>query len=201
VPSPLFLRLFSVWSEVLPYRKCDRRAVGSTQPDQAFIQLSLRHYSNLSVDGARWRNIIFAPIMKRLLAAAIAVALPCFTLPAVAQEPEWIRTEVYVAAIEQEFRHCMDSAIAAGAPVTNGLLLACTPSGADMDNVLAGVQPITSMIACVDWSLAAMAGIITAETMSELNANTQCETEGIELWSVNQMWQSVRESEIEPYGI
>jgi hypothetical protein len=139
--------------------------------------------------------------MKRWIAASIAVALPCFTLPAVAQEPEWIRTEVYMAAIEQEFRQCMNTAINAGAPVTNGLLLACLPSSADISNVMAGIQPITGMSACVDWSLAAMAGIISDEMMSELNANTQCETEGIERWSLNRMWQAVRESEIEPYGV
>jgi len=143
----------------------------------------------------------FRPLMKCLLAAGIAIALPCFTLPAVAQDLEWTRTEVYMAEIEQAFHQCMNTAIDAGAPLTNGLLLACLPSSDDIGNVMTGVQPVTSMSACVDWSLGAMAGIISDEMMSQLNANTQCETEGVELWSLNRMWQSVRESEIEPYGI
>lgn len=140
--------------------------------------------------------------MKRSL-AAIALAFPLVygVLPAAAQEPEWVETEVYMAEVAAYFDQCMTSAIEAGAPPTNGLYLNCLPNSTDVRNVLEGTQPITGMVACVDWSLAAMAGIIGDELMSELNNNTRCETEGLETMSLYEMWQWVRESDIEPYGI
>jgi hypothetical protein len=61
----------------------------------------------------------------------------------------------------------------AGALMTNGAYFSCLPSSEDIQNVLVGSQRITSMTACVDWSLAVMGGVMNEVMLLQLNARTQ----------------------------
>jgi len=61
----------------------------------------------------------------------------------------------------------------AGAPMTNGVYLSCLPSSEDIQNVLVGSQRITSMTACVDWSLAVMGGVMNEVMLLQLNVRIQ----------------------------
>jgi hypothetical protein len=54
-----------------------------------------------------------------------------------------------------------------------GHISAVSPTVKTFKSVLAGSRRITSMTACVDWSLAVMGGVMNEVMLLQLNARTQ----------------------------
>lgn len=141
--------------------------------------------------------------MKPITACALtaSILIGNASVATAQRDHEWVSTDVYREQVVNSFDQCMQEAVNRGARPTNGLYISCLPNSEDIRNVLSGGQSLTSMEACVSWSLASMGGAMSNELFGSLHEGTRCRTEGIETISLYEMLGRTMNSEIEPYGI